>query len=390
AGVRVTPVWNKSNREHAFIGTHPEDTRRAAQEAVKKAGWAGQFFVDADHVGIATVDRFIGSSNYFTIDVAEQIGSAPNENAVESFLQKMRRFRGPLEVPGMAGPITVSEGLLRSIAQRYLNCIGEAGRVYRLLLSKMSADGFVTEISLDESDLPQSPAELFFILGGLALQEIPVNAVAPKFSGLFLKGIDYVGDTNVFAREFEQDLAVLALARKSFRLPEGLKLSIHTGSDKFSLYPLMHQALVRQSSGIHLKTAGTTWIEEVIGLAESGGEGLTFAKALYAQAYRRIGELCTPYRHVIRIDPSTLPAPADVESWGPEIFSRALCHEPRDPMFNPHFRQLIHVAYKVAAESGPIFLQLLRKNAEAIGRHVTHNLLHRHIMPLFLGTSEPD
>ncbi|HUI64377.1 MAG TPA: tagaturonate epimerase family protein, partial [Bacteroidota bacterium] len=270
------------------------------------------------------------------------------------------------------------------------NCICEAGRVYRHIRSKFSSDGFVTEVSLDESDLPQSSADLFFILGGLALEGIPVNVIAPRFSGLFLKGVDFVGDATLFEREFAQDIAVLDFARKAFRLPEGLKLSIHSGSDKFSLYPLMHAALLRQSSGIHLKTAGTTWIEEVIGLAESGGEGLEFAKALYAQAYRRIGELCTPYGHVIRIDQSRLPVPAEVESWGSETFTRALRHEPQDASFNPNIRQLIHVAYRVAAEMGSTFSRLLRQNAEKIGTNVTHNLCHRHIMPLFLGTSEPD
>ena len=104
-GVNVTPVWNKSNREHTLIGTRPEDVRRVAEQAVKTAGWGGQFFVDADHVGISTVDRFLTSCNYYTIDVAEQIGTAPPPDAVDSFLNAMGGFCGVLEIPGVAGSI---------------------------------------------------------------------------------------------------------------------------------------------------------------------------------------------------------------------------------------------------------------------------------------------
>ena len=69
-GVRITPVWNKSNREHTIIGTTPEDTRRSADAAVRAAGWTDAYYVDADHIGLATVDRFVGACDFFTIDVA--------------------------------------------------------------------------------------------------------------------------------------------------------------------------------------------------------------------------------------------------------------------------------------------------------------------------------
>jgi len=89
-------------------------------------------------------------------------------------------------------------------------------------------------VSFDEANSPQTPAELFFILAALAREQIPVATVAPKFTGEFLKGIDYVGDIKQFTREFEEDLAVLAFAKQTFGLPRSLKLSIHSGSDKFS------------------------------------------------------------------------------------------------------------------------------------------------------------
>ena len=127
---------------------------------------------------------------------------------------------------------------------------------------------------MDEVPDPQTPVELFFILKMLASENIPVQTIAPKFSGRFNKGVDYVGDPQKFAEEFESDLMVIDFAIKEFGLPENLKMSIHSGSDKFAIYPHIGSIIKKYDKGIHLKTAGTTWLEEVIGLAESGGEAL--------------------------------------------------------------------------------------------------------------------
>ncbi|MBN2313593.1 MAG: hypothetical protein JXM79_06660, partial [Sedimentisphaerales bacterium] len=72
-GLDITPVWNKSNREHTIIGTTPADTRKEADDAVAARGYKGPYFVDADHIGLANVDAFIESSNFFTLDVADFI-----------------------------------------------------------------------------------------------------------------------------------------------------------------------------------------------------------------------------------------------------------------------------------------------------------------------------
>ncbi|RKX89239.1 MAG: hypothetical protein DRZ90_17325, partial [Spirochaetes bacterium] len=75
-GVKVVPVWNKSNREHEIIGTEPPSVRDAAAEAVKAVGWTGEWHVDADHINLGTVDRYIDSSDFFTLDVADGIGGS--------------------------------------------------------------------------------------------------------------------------------------------------------------------------------------------------------------------------------------------------------------------------------------------------------------------------
>jgi len=172
---------------------------------------------------------------------------------------------------------------------------------------------------------------------------------------------------------------------KTFGLPENLKLSVHSGSDKFSLYPVIRQAIAKHHAGLHLKTAGTTWLEEIIGLAASGGDGLLVAKEVYRSAFERIDELCKPYETVIHIDRSKLPTPQVVQAWGSGEYVSALRHNQADAKYNLHLRQLLHVGYKVAAEMGDRYLTMLDRAKAVIGQNVTENLYVRHIVPLFLG-----
>jgi tagaturonate epimerase len=183
---------------------------------------------------------------------------------------------------------------VRRVAGKYLLAVREAGRVYRHVAGVKGEGRFITEVSLDETDTAQTPAEMLVILTALADEGIPVQTIAPKFTGRFNKGVDYVGEVERFDREFNADLAVVAFAVKQYGLPPTLKLSVHSGSDKFSLYGPIRRGLERFKAGVHLKTAGTTWLEEVIGLAEAGGNGLALAKEIYAGALEHVEELCAP------------------------------------------------------------------------------------------------
>jgi hypothetical protein len=212
-----------------------------------------------------------------------------------------------------------------------------------------------------------------------------VQTVAPKFTGRFNKGVDYAGDLAQFEREFNEDLAVIAHAVRRYGLPANLKLSVHSGSDKFSLYPVIRRALELTGAGVHLKTAGTTWLEELIGLAESGGSGLALAREIYAGALDHIDDLCGPYATVIDIDRARLPKPAEVNGWSGAEFAHALRHVPGRPEFNPHFRQLLHVAFKLAAKAGRRYTDLLQANEAVVAKNVTENLYERHLRPLFVG-----
>jgi hypothetical protein len=277
--------------------------------------------------------------------------------------------------------------LLARIASKYLAAIQEAGRIYRHIAEVKGAGSFVPEISMDETDAPQTPVELLIILAAIADEKVPIQTIAPKFTGRFNKGVDYVGDVSQFAREFADDLAVIAFAVKQYGLPENLKLSVHSGSDKFSLYQPIREALRKFDAGVHLKTAGTTWLEELIGLAEGGGEGLALAKEIYAEAYRHREELCAPYATVIDIDPAKLPGPQEVSAWSSHQFVSALQHDPSASAYNRSFRQLLHVGFKVAAKLGNRYLRLLEQMENIIAKNVTANLFDRHIQPLFLGAS---
>lgn len=383
-GVDLAIVWNKSHREHEIIHTDPMSVRLAADKAVKAAKWKGAYHVDADHINLNSVDLFVDSSDFFTLDVADYIGEKAPESDIDDFVKKNRAYIGTLTIPGLKAPVEVTEQKIRQIAERYLFAVREAGKIYRHLASVKGEGRFITEVSMDETESPQTPEEMIFILSAIAKEKIPAQTIAPKFSGRFNKGVDYVGDVEVFGREFSDDMAVIAWAVEEFGMMRNLKLSIHSGSDKFSIYPYVRKAMESHGGGIHIKTAGTTWLEELIGLAESGGSGLQIAKEVYRSAFSRYDELAAPYATVIDIEKDLLPEPDVVDSWSGEEYASALRHDQSCKDYNLHFRQLLHVGYKVASEMGERYLHALESNSEIVGKNVRENLLERHIRPLFL------
>ncbi|HEX7859189.1 MAG TPA: tagaturonate epimerase family protein [Verrucomicrobiae bacterium] len=382
-GVQIVPVWNKSNREHITIGSEPPSVRAAADAAVKELGWTRKYHVDADHINLATVDRFIEPSDFFTIDVASSIGKSATTADIGKFVEKHRELATELRIAGVEKPFSLTKAEVERIAAKYLLAVQEAGKIFRHIAQRKGSDNFITEISMDETDAPQTPPELLIILAAIAEEGIPVQTIAPKFTGRFNKGVDYVGDVRQFEQEFSDDVAVISHAVSQFRLPKTLKLSVHSGSDKFSIYPAIRRVLQKTGAGLHIKTAGTTWLEEVIGLAEAGGEGLELAKEIYAEALEHLEELCAPYAAVIDIRPERLPKAEEVLGWSSEQFTGALRHEPRNPAFNPDLRQLLHVGYKIAAKKGERYLGALRNFRAQVSANVTANLYKRHIQPLF-------
>src|ERR1700733_1993429 len=386
AGVEVVPVWNKSNREHMIIGSDPSQTRIAADAAVKALGWTKPYFLDADHINLKTVGRFLAPCDFFTLDIADMIGQLADAKDVAAFVARHSELVGTVTIPNIDEPFKTDAAFVTRVANKFLAAVQDAGRIYRFLLESKGAGRFVPEVSMDETDSPQTPVELLIILAAIADEKIPIQTVAPKFTGRFNKGVDYVGVIAQFTKEFNEDLAAIAFAVKTYGLPENLKLSIHSGSDKFSIYAAIHAAIKGFDAGVHLKTAGTTWLEELIGLAEAGGAGLEIAKEVYVEAYAHRDELTAPYATVIDIDTSQLPTPEQVNGWTSEEYTSALRHEQGNKAYNPSFRQLLHVGFKVAAKMGDKYIKALEANEDVVAKNVTTNLYERHIRPVFVGS----
>jgi len=384
-GIDITPVWNKSNREHNIIGSEPSQARQAADQAVADLGWTGEYLLDADHINLSTVDRFVGPCDFFTIDVADDIGQTADPADVAAFIGRHPELTGTVAIAGIAQPFIITRADVELAANQYLKATQKAGAIYQhIVAAKGGVDNFVTEVSMDETDSPQTPPVLLIILVAIADQGIPIQTIAPKFTGRFNKGVDYVGDPQQFETEFNDDLAVIAHAVKTYGLPATLKLSVHSGSDKFSIYPSIRRAIRSTGAGLHIKTAGTNWLEEIIGLAEADGEGLALAKTIYAKALEKKVALCEPYATVIDIHNENLPTAAEVNDWTSKQFTDALRHDQTNPGYNPDLRQLLHVGFKIAAQLGDTYIQSLKDNSEVVAKNVTGNLLDRHMTALFL------
>lgn len=382
-GVEVIPVWNKSFREHSNVNTVPSDVRIEADASTKTLGWTKPYLVDADHINLSTVETFLDYSDFFTLDVAAYIGKPVDAAKIDAFVEKYKKYTGKLAIPGIASPLDVSVETAKKIVSKFYIATEQAASIYQHIASKKGEGKFITEVSMDEVESPQTPIELFFILCLLNEFKVPAQTIAPKFTGRFNKGVDYKGDAKAFAKEFEEDLLVIDFAIKEFKFPEELKLSVHSGSDKFTIYPIMGEIIKKHNKGLHVKTAGTTWLEEVIGLAIAGGEGLEIAKEVYANAIGRREELCAPYADVIEIDPAQLPTNKEVASWDSAKFANTLRHIPNHPDYNANFRQLIHVGYKVASEMGDRYLNAIDKYADIVGGEVRTNIYDRHLVRLF-------
>src|SRR6266513_5184066 len=119
-GVQVTPVWNKSNREHNIIHSEPSSVRVEADAAVRSINWREPYFVDADHIGLKSVDRFLGASDFFTIDVADFIGKEAEQATIKAFVAKQGKLIGAVSIPGIDGKLDVTAERVEGIAKKFL------------------------------------------------------------------------------------------------------------------------------------------------------------------------------------------------------------------------------------------------------------------------------
>ena len=157
-GAAIAPVWNKSNREHMIIGTCPMDVRNAVEAAMRAYSFNGEYHVDADHISLKNVDWFMDSSDFFTLDVADFTGKPAAKADVKKFLDKHKNLIGKkLSIPGIKTPLIVEKAEAEVIANKYLLAVQEAGKLYRYILKAKGEGNFIPEVSMDETDNPQSP-----------------------------------------------------------------------------------------------------------------------------------------------------------------------------------------------------------------------------------------
>src|SRR4051794_40569896 len=166
AGAEVVPVWNKSHREHMTVGSKPESIRAAADAAVRELGWTKPYHVDADHIRLETVDGFLASCDFYTIDVADAIGQPADPASVTGFVKRHPELADTLKIPGIDAPLRPTTADVERIAAKYLRAVQQAGEIARHIQSKKG--DCILEVSMDETDSPQTPPELLVILAALA------------------------------------------------------------------------------------------------------------------------------------------------------------------------------------------------------------------------------
>ena len=142
-GVSVTPVWNKSNREHKTVKSDPESVRVEASNAVRNKGWTKSYLVDADHINMETVDGFVDSSDFFTIDVANKIGEHLSERELEEFVSSNKNYLGTFEIPGIKSAFEVNKDVLTKVANTFSKAVSEAKEIYSHIKSAKNGKEFI-------------------------------------------------------------------------------------------------------------------------------------------------------------------------------------------------------------------------------------------------------
>ena len=305
----IAPIFaQQSVRENARTGRTPQQVLDDATWGVFQEGWRDPLGADADHLKTpADVDAFIAAGySFYTIDPGDHVDNAahtasPAEvetkvqalpwDALEDTAQDMERryLDRSFDLGGAA--LTFERETLWRAAAKYGCAIAHTVRMYRHLADRMghhapstgSDHSFELEVSVDETETPTSPAEHLFIASELRRLGVRWVSLAPRFVGRFEKGVDYIGDLEVFSAEFARHAAVA-------RALGPYKLSLHSGSDKFSIYPIVARLAGGGSAGltgplVHLKTAGTSYLEALRAVARVAPalfrEILAFARERY-------------------------------------------------------------------------------------------------------------
>lgn len=265
----VSPIFaQQSVRENTRTGRTPQGVLDDAMWGVFQEGWCEPWGADADHVKeVADLAPFVAAGyTFYTIDPSDYVDSDAQTDSLETLKQKAEQFpwtewgttyealyarycTETLVLTGLA--LDFDEEIFLRALVKYGRAIGHTAIIAQALNVQMAGQAYDLEMSIDETDTPTSIHEHYFIANELIWRDIPVVSLAPRFVGKFQKGVDYIGDIPQFEAELVQHVAIL----HHF---DCYKLSIHTGSDKFSIYGIINA----QAQGhVHVKTAGTSYLE---------------------------------------------------------------------------------------------------------------------------------
>jgi len=308
----IAPIFaQQSVRENDRTGRTAQQVLDDATWGLFQEGWCDPWGADADHLKTASdADAFVAAGyTLYTIDPGDHVDGAthtasPAEvkakvqalpwHALEDTAQDMeRRYLGRFFDLGDAALTFDREALWRAAA-KYGRAIAHTVRMYRHLADRMADRSFELEVSVDEMETPTSPAEHLFIASELPRLGVRWVSLAPRFVGRFEKGVDYIGNLERFSEEFAGHVAVA-------RALGPYKLSVHSGSDKFSIYPIVARLA---ESLVHLKTAGTSYLEALSVVASIDP---SLFREILAFALEQYEEERLTYH--VSADPSRVPPP---------------------------------------------------------------------------------
>ena len=340
-GTKFAPIFaQQSVRENLRTGRSPRQVLEDARRAVEAAGWHAPWGADADHLkSVDDLPPFIEAGyTFFTVDPGEYVDNAADTYLLAKLQEKTRiadmdRLSACYLHPDGKQPWGEFdlESLLRAEVKYGRAIRHAAGMNHRLCQMKETFD---FELSVDETDAPTTPLEHFFIASELTQIGVHFTSLAPRFIGRFEKGVDYLGDLAGLEVELARHAAVMAHFGT-------YKLSLHSGSDKFSVYPLIAQLWGER---LHVKTAGTSYLEALRLLAFT-------EPALFERIWRLAQDSYALERASYHVSTQLEMVPARLAL--PDLLD------------DFHAREILHVTFGSAlAQFGPQIMAALKRLAE--------------------------
>jgi hypothetical protein len=323
-GRTLVPVLaQQSKRELNLTHRTYADVLDAAVWAVVKAGWRSGFGADGDHLkNVEDIQNALALGySMITLDCSEKLHQPPTDSAARQAAYEQlpadvrhryeKRYVG-LTIPSLG--LSFTDEVVKSIAIGYHDAIELAKTVYFTCI-RSAGRPVDLELSLDETTFTTSPEAHYFVAQELEEAGVVINSMAPRFVGEFQKGIDYIGDLSAFAVHLQKHTAIA----DHF----GYKISVHSGSDKFSVF-----SSVGEITGcrVHVKTAGTSWLEAVRVIAQ---QEPALYRELHRNALKHLDQARAYYvvhADVSRIRPLDNLQDAELPSYLDENDARQLLH----------------------------------------------------------------